>query len=351
MEVQNPEKILIIRLSAIGDVIRVIPAVEAIRSAYPEAIIDWLVEDKSKDIVEGHPAINECIVFHRSQHIIASTREFIRLCRYIKQKQYTIALDFHGILKSGILSFCTQAKRRIAFAPPRAQECSYLFATETISLPMGKVLSRVEENVLLAQSLGVQEVLHWRGVHIPYSVDEEVKEYLEQCYEPSKRLVLIHPAVDRPEKQWDLRNFAILADLLLSDGRFEVMLTWGPSQRTIAEHVAREMKHPVIIAPQTPTLKHLACLIQHADLFISCDTGPMHLAWILDKPVIGIFGGTNPEQHAPQGPHCKALYKGPQPFPKRLTLPQAQQALNAITPEEVYHSAIELLFPSTPSFC
>jgi len=338
----NISKILIIRLSAIGDVIRVIPAMEAIHIAYPEAHIDWVVEKKASEVITGHPLLNKCIIFERNNNLWSSIQNFYKLCKQIRGNRYDLVIDFHGILKSGFISFCSRAPYRFSFAPPRAQELSHIFANHLIALPKDKTLSRVEENFILARSVGAEKIEHWIGMLIPDDIEEEIQRLLQSICETNKKLIIIHPPVERFEKQWPLEYFAQLADFLIADGRFEVLLTWGPGQLNIVKQVVKKMSRPVLIAPELPSLKHLASLISHASLFISGDTGPMHLAWLLYQPAICIFGGTNPEQHAPQGPHYRTLYKGPVPFPKKMPLQQAQEALRKITPEEVYKIALEL---------
>ncbi len=340
--IPNIKKILIIRLSAIGDVIRVIPAMEAIQIAYPDAQIDWVVEQKASDAIAGHLALNECIIFERTQDFLSSIKNFFQLCKQIKQKKYDLVIDFHGILKSGLISYSSKAPYRFSFAPPRAQELSHIFATHKVPLPKDKTLTRVEENFILASAVGAEKINDWLGMIIPEEIEEEIQNLLHNLCETNKKLIVIHPPVDRPEKQWSPEYFAKLADMLIADGRFEVLFTWGPGQYEFITQIKKKMQYPVLISPQLPTLKHLASLITHSSIFISCDTGPMHLAWLLHQPAICIFGGTNPEQHAPQGPQFRTLYKGPLPFPKKISLIQAQESLQKITPEEVYKSVLEL---------
>ncbi|HPP58778.1 MAG TPA: glycosyltransferase family 9 protein [Candidatus Hydrogenedens sp.] len=339
---QHISKILIIRLSAIGDVIRVIPAMEAIRIAYPDAQIDWVVENKACDVINEHPALNNCIIFDRTNELMTSLNKFLTLCRHIRQNRYDLVLDFHGILKSGLISFFSKAPYRISFAPPRAQELSYIFATHRVSLPKDRILTRVEENFFLAEAIGAEKIDDWLGMLLPAEIEEEIQELLQTLCQTNRKLIIIHPPVERPEKQWQFEHFAKLADLLIADGRFEVLFTWGPGQLDVIRQITKRMQYPVLVSPQLPTLKHLACLISHSSVFISGDTGPMHLAWLLHQPAICIFGGTNPQQHAPHGTYFKVLYKGPIPFPKKMTLHQAQEALKQITPDEVFKTVLEL---------
>ena len=337
-------RILILRLSAIGDVVRVLPALHAIRDLHPNAQIDWAVEPKSRDVVEGHPALDQVHVFERSADWLHSSREFIRFSRLLRQQRYDIVLDFHGIAKTGLLMRATRAKQRIAFAPPRSQEMSYLFATQKVSLVSAR-MNRVEENLELCKALGAKRHILDVTIDVPEDVEDTVHAYFIKTFHGAKRVVAMHIAVDRPEKQWPLQHFADLADMLLADGRFEVMLTWGPGQWEMAEEVRRLAHRNPVIAPELPDLKHYCALVQQADLYFGGDTGPMHLASAMDTPVVAVFGGTDPVRHGPMRQPNAILYRGLEPFPEGMSLSDAQEALSRVHPEEAYRTCVELIFP------
>jgi heptosyltransferase-1 len=341
-------RILIIRLSAIGDVVRVLPALHALRDLYPTAQIDWVVEPKSAAIVEGHPALDQVILFHRSEAVLDAVRAFQETARQIKQNRYDIVLDFHGILKSGLLMRASKAPKRLAFAPPRSQEMSHLFANERVALPSQR-MNRIEENLALAQALGAK--LHSLDVviEVPHDAEDDVDEYLEDAFHADKKLALIHAPVERPEKQWPLGHYAQLCDMLAADGRFEVLLTWGPGQLEVAQEVMRLSKRKPLIAPETPDLKHFAALAARAGLFFGGDTGPMHIASAMGVPVAVVFGGTDPAKHAPLRKPSEVLYAGPEPFPKDVTLSEAQQYLAAVLPEAAYDACLRAVSPPRPA--
>jgi len=335
-------RILIIRLSAIGDVVRTVPAMQVLRDAFPQAHIDWIVERKSADIVEGHPALDGLIVFERPEGAWESSRQFARLCRDIRNKRYDIAVDFHGILKSGVIAAATRAKKRYGFARPRSQEGSALAYTERVAVPANK-LNRAEENLRLCQAIDPNA--RWQAplVYVPVEVQDTVDEFFEEAFDSDKIVVALHAPVDRPEKQWPLAHFAALADMLLADGRFEVMLTWGPGQFSVVEEVLALTRRNPTVAPETPDLKHYAGLAASCGLYVGCDTGPMHIASAMGRPVVAIFGGTNPAQHAPyQLPHS-VLYAG---APGNATpgIAGVQARLASISPDDAYEACIQLLF-------
>jgi len=341
---KSPERILIIRLGAIGDVIRVLPALHALRERYPNARIDWAVEARSAEILEDHPALNSLLVFHRTGQFRQDLRGFMAFARRVRQGGYDLVLDFHGIFKSGILAVASGAGRRVGFARPRAQEGSWLFLTERVRLPSSR-LNRIEENLELVRAVdarrGVLDVI----IAVPQEIQIEVESWFEEKFDSGKLLVAVHAPVDRPEKQWPLEYFAELCDLLLSDGRFDVFLTWGPGQREVAAQVAASSRRSPVIAPETPTLKHLAWLLHQADLFIGGDTGPMHLASAMGTPVVALFGGTDPAKHHPLREPCVLLDGGPANDPRRKNVDRQNGAawMRQISPRAVYEATVRLV--------
>jgi ADP-heptose:LPS heptosyltransferase len=151
---------------------------------------------------------------------------------------------------------------------------------------------------------------------------------------------VLHIPVDRPEKQWPLRHFAELSDLLLADGRFETLFTFGPGQQAVADEAAALARRAPVVSPVLSSLKHFAALMQHAALFFGGDTGPMHIANAMDVPTVVVFGGTDPAKHAPMRPPFEVLFAGAEPFPARVSLAQAQQWLEAVTPDQAYDACV-----------
>jgi heptosyltransferase-1 len=340
-------RILIIRLSAIGDVIRVLPALHTLRDAYPNAQLDWVVERRAADLLEQHPALDRLLVFERPPRVPEAAQDFWRLARQIRDGRYDVVLDFHGCLKSGLLTFASRAPDRYGFARPRARELSPWFTNHKVNLPSNR-LSRVEENLLLCEALGPMTRRLNTSLHIPEEIQESVDAYFESTFDAGKRVVAVHAPVDREEKQWPLRYFAELCDLLLADGRFEVLLTYGPGQIATAQQVAAKTRRSPLVAPETPDLKHYAALIQRADLYFGCDTGPMHIACAVGTPIVAVFGGTDPAKHAPWRRPYEVLYRdddgGATGQPNKST---AAQRLARITPEEAYEACLRITVGQT----
>ena len=336
---EGSPRILIVRLSAIGDVVRVVPVLHVLRETYPDARIDWAVERKSASIIEEHPFLDELHVFERKGSFGNAARDFWAFSRRIRANRYDIVLDFHGILKTGLLTGISGARTRVGFSWPRAQEGSFLFTNRKVRLSSAR-LNRVEENLALCSAVAPK--VSWPSITLYVAPDVQhcVEEYFEEVFDGGKQVVLIHAPVDRPEKQWPLSYYAELADHLMADGRFEVLLTWGPGQLELAQEVARLARRKPVVAPEMPDLKHYAWLAHLAALYIGGDTGPMHIASAMGTPVVAIFGGTDPAKHAPYRPPYEVLYHGDPAHPRAHS---PAERLQNITPEMAYDACIRLL--------
>lgn len=336
-------RILIIRLSAIGDVVRVLPALECLREAHRHAQIDWVVESKSAAVLADHPSLDRVLVFERGQGKRENIRRFWALMKQIRASRYDMVLDFHGILKSGLLMGWSGARERYGFAPPRAQEWSWIGANRRTRLA-GTRLNRIEENLLLCESVAPRLEGLEAHIHVPEEVQDEVGAFWEGAFDGGKRVVVLHVPVDRPEKQWPLEHFAALGDMLDADGRFDVLLSWGPGQYEAVQQVARMARRNLEVAPETVTLKHYAWMVHHAALFVGGDTGPMHIASAMGVPVIALFGGTDPAKHGPYREPSLCMYAdGPAEAWQPADLAEAQARLRRLTPETVYDACVQML--------
>jgi len=330
-------RILIVRLSSIGDVVRVLPALHTLRQAFPDAQIDWAIERKSAAIVEEHPSLDRLLVFERPAGKMAAMKAFANFLRRIRAGRYDIVVDFHGILKSGLIAAYSGAPKRYGFSPPRGQELSYLFYNHRVGLS-ARDLNRVEENLLLCDELAHGHRSLDMSVHVAHDVQDEVGAFFEEAFQSAKKVVAVHVPVDRPEKRWPTAHYAELCDLLLADGRFEVLLTWGPGQLAEVEDVLHKARRNPTIAPETADLKHYAWMVYRSDLYFGGDTGPMHIAAAMGIPVVAVFGGTDPAKHAPYRRPCTILHiDDPSLTPA--------QRLDRITPEMAYDACIKTLAP------
>jgi len=299
-------KILIVKLSAIGDVVQTLPALEAIKKTYPASSITWLVEEAASGILEGHPLIDTLLISRRKTWLNLLKNPFtfcegvVRIIRFIRELRsvhYDIAIDFQGLLKSGILMFLARAERKIGF--DRTRELSYLFLNER--LPAYDLEKHALERYLdVARYLGAREPSP--ACLLP--IHEELKKMKQKIasLNPDNRpLVIINPVARWKTKLWPQRNFAELADRLVREKNAMVLFTGSRDDRAFNESILAMMKEQGQNCTGDTTLKELAALVSLADLFITTDTGPMHLAAAAGAKVIALFGPTAPWRTGPYG--------------------------------------------------
>ena len=331
-------RILIVRLSAIGDVVRVLPALHALRDAFPNGQIDWAVERKSADIVTGHPCLDNVLTFERPQGVVKAAKAFQAFCKRVQSNHYDIVIDFHGISKSGMITWFSKAPKRYGFARPRSREGSHLFTNRKVKLP-SKRLSRIKENLTLCKRVAKKINVRDITIYVPDDKQDQVDEFFESMFDGAKLVVAMHIPVDREEKRWPPQYFAKLSDMLQADGRFEVLLTWGPGQYGEVQEVLSRIKRYPTVIPKMPDLKYYTWLVQCADLYFGGDTGPMHIAAAMRTPVVAVFGGTDPLKHAPDCKPSEVLYIPPEGDHKDLS---PQQRLELITPEMAYDACVRV---------
>ena len=334
-------RLLVIRLSAIGDVVRTIPAVKGLRERYPDAYIAWLVEEKSSDILLDSPYLDRVIVFPRTQ-LVRNPGPAIGFVQELRRGRFDTVLDFHGIFKSGLLAFLSGAEKRIGFHRRYTKEFNSLFINHTV-VPPGERISRFERNVSLVESLGAIP----SNLDVEIVVPDEVKRDVENMLRPfdkGKPLVAIHPTTSRPFKHWDSANYAKVADRLLTDGVAQVIVTCGPGEEESAQQVLSQMQSGGVPLVQNRSLREYAWLVKQADVYFGADTGPMHIASAMGTPVVAMFGPTDPVVNGPYRQPHRVLYKGLPCSPcKERGCSRNLECMTAITVEEAYDAILDML--------
>jgi len=351
----TPRKILIIRLSAIGDVARTLPALRALRATYASAFIAWVVEDSAADLLRGHPDLDRVFVLERSQwkkdfrSLNTCGTPFLQLAsimKDIRKEGFDLALDFHGILKSGLISFFSGAAVRAGLRRTYCKEANYLFNNYHVDVGTNAI-SRIERNLRFVGFLGIAVTDHHEPV-IPISdvdrasIDRFFGDHTLADHWP---LIAIHPGTSRKTlyKRWDPSCYAALADRLIEQHNAKIVWTWGPGELSTVQAVVAMMKHDSIIAGSV-TLKQLAELFRRCALFVGSDSGPMHIASFMKTPVVVIYGPTDPVVNAPyRQERSFILRKDVSCNPCREKNCSRLDRMAAVTTEEVFHAATELL--------
>lgn len=272
-----PQRLLVIRLSAFGDVIHTIPAVVALRDALPQTEIAWAVEPAYAELVETVARVKAIRVSlkHWSLSRIAAAKRDVR--------GFENAIDFQGLIKSSLIAWASGAAARYGFARDVIREKpAAWFVNRHATIDRSKHV--VEWNLELARTFA-PDIARVPAVDFtPFAQD--VSGGLARF---ANRVVLL-PGAGKRGKQWPVERFAELAKRIGSDA----LVVWGPGEEGLARAIGAE------VAPAT-NFRELAFVLTNARLVIGADTGPLHLAAALGTPLIGLYGPTDPNRNGPYG--------------------------------------------------
>jgi ADP-heptose:LPS heptosyltransferase len=298
----------VIRLGALGDVVRTLPAVSALRAAYPGAHLAWLVEPGSATAVRGQSFVDEVIEFPRAElrqalslrsagHLLRESRRFLRRLR---RRRFDLVLDFHSILRSGILSRLSGAPVRVAYARPFGREFGWAFANRRARLAPDRI-DRFERNAALVRFLGVR----CEPARSPLRVDPRARTRALAALAGAGRPVAIHPGSSpaTPYKRYTVEGYAAVARSLAADTGTACIVTRGPArdEEAFARAIVAAAGPAARLAPLTPSVADLAALFAGCCVAIGGDTGPLHVAALVGTPVVQLLGPTDPVENAPWG--------------------------------------------------
>ncbi len=350
--VERP-KFLIIRLSAVGDVIRTLPAIKALKEHYPSSSITWVAEEPSSGLLKSQCQVDEVVLFPRERwaagikspkRLWKTGKEVSRFISGLRRRKFDVVFDFHGILKSGLLSFLTGSPKRIGYDRRSSKEGNFLFSNIKVGLPSEKI-SRYERNLLLLRGIGLEAERFKETLDIAPGDRGYVDSFFNGLPSPAKRpLIAIHPGTSLKTryKRWMPGQYSQLADRFVRELGGAVIFTWGPEELEWVEGIRRGMKEPSLLSPQTESLTQLAEVFRQCDLYVGGDTGPMHIASLMEIPVAVIYGPTDPVINEPFGLHTKIRKEvGCNPCRKRSC--KEVKCLEAVTVEDVFGAAKGLL--------
>ena len=310
-------RILLIKLSALGDVVHTIPVLSKLRRRYPAARLDWLATPAIAELLRHNSAISNVIEFAREEWS-ASWRltpfiSYARLAARLRANAYDLVVDMHGQLRTAVLARATGAPVRIGFDRPRARvweasarkytkqardhawqgarEGSWLAYTHHIPVPTLD-LHALDRYLNVGPLLGLDEGPPDFSFPIPPEAITRIEALLEYYDIGKAKLVVIAPGTIWETKQWRSDGFAEVARHFMKKN-FAVALIGSDRERGTCEEVARLAPGAVNLGGET-LLSELAALIRRAAICVTNDSGPMHLAVALDRPVVSIFGATDP---------------------------------------------------------
>jgi 3-deoxy-D-manno-octulosonic-acid transferase/heptosyltransferase-1 len=336
-------EILIIKLSAIGDVIHTLPSLSALKKNFPEARITWVVETAAADLLRGNPDLDRVLVSNRKawandlkkfKNISRNISEITAFFRSLRDRRYDIVIDFHGLFKSAVLAFLVKGNRKLGY--DSMQELSGLFYSEKIPEDMGKhaVDRYLDFPRYLGCTTGKAEFNIYPGADGEKKIDSL---FLENNISGRELLIAVSPQALWETKLWDSAGFALLCDRIVNEMGGRVIFTGSGSAEIIAD-IRSRMKTDSINLEGKTTLRELAALYRRVALLVTTDSGPMHLAAAVNTPVVAIFGPTSPARTGPYGSGHTVIQKGLACVPCFRKHCETKNCMKEISVEEVFQS-------------
>lgn len=288
-------RLLIVKLGSIGDIVHTLPALAAIRKAFADAEISWVVEERSSEILKGNPLIDNLIEvdtrrLRRRRDIDKIVHEAGRQLRGLRKFGFDVSIDFQGLLKSAAIAKLSGAKRRWGFSRVGLREpMSRLLLTNTVQTPTQ--IHVIRKNLVLAAGALDIEISN-SDLEFPIASSAENISEAEAVTEKSGgEFAILNPGGGWVTKLWHTERFGQLADRLWEEKGLRSVVTTGPSEDDLAEKIAANSRSGKLTFAQL-SLKGFYELAKRSRVYVGGDTGPTHIAVAAGMPVVGLFGPT-----------------------------------------------------------
>jgi len=339
------KKILIARTDRIGDVILSLPAIKAVRKAFPGDYIAIMVQPRIDDILKGNPDIDEVIVYDKNKKHKGVLKN-LGFIKWLKAKKFDMVLNLHSTKRMNLLCFLAGIPVRIGYARGKAD----FLLTDKIKYTkkLGEK-HEVEYSLDVLRHLGISPEFSLPYIYIQSEDEKKADEILGDLgINKGEKFAILHPGASCRSKMWPLENFAKTGDMLVEDLKIKAMINLAPDQAWLGEKVRAMMKNKPVFFCEPTTLGELAALFKKASLVISNDSGPVHIAAATRAPVISIFGrnqpGLSPVRWRPLGDKSVAIHKDVGCVECLAhDCKKGFLCLEAIKPEEILEEARKLL--------
>ena len=294
-----------------GDLVHTLPAVAALRGRFPDARIDWLVETRHREVLLDNPDVSGLIEVDtlgwRGRLLSPRTwREIRESIARIRDRRYDFVLDLQGTIKSAVAAFLARSDRRIGFGSGHLKErAAALLYTECVTANGGRP-HVIDRHLGLLRAFDI----HTNERRFPISVSPaaEAAAEGELARMNLREYVLLNSGGSWVTKRWSPERFGGLAAAIEREWKLPSLVVWGPGEEGMAREVVAASKGAARLAPPT-SLRELVPYIRKARLFVSGDSGPLHLASACGVPAVGIFGPTDPARNGPFGAGDEVVWK------------------------------------------
>ena len=299
----NKTHFLIIRLSSIGDVLHSTPVARALKTAFPDCHITWLVSQVPSDLLTSNPYIDEFYIWSRERwekhmrcgEFKEAWQLWKKLKTYLQTKKFDVVLDVHGLFLSGMIAAASKAPRRIGMKNTR--ELNWLFMNEIAPIRPQEV-HVIQRYLSVLKPLGIQSADYNMTLYLPTEAITFATNFLRSHGVKEKdTLIVVNPGTTWPSKNWPTQHYATVIEALQHHGH--ILLCGGPGEQELGKSIIEQCNAPVINAINQTSLLELAALISKCHVLLTGDTGPLHMGIALNIPTISLFGPTDPQRFGP----------------------------------------------------
>jgi len=299
----GPRAFLIVRLGALGDIVHALPLAAALRTTWPEARIDWLVDVKHRAILDRVTGLSSIVPVDTRQ--LRGDTGLVSVVQRLRAARYDVAVDAQGLLKSAVLAHLAGAGRVVGLAPTHLREPLARWAYDELAAPAGPHV--VDHALALAGAAGAAVAGPPRfGLAAPSS-DVVARVRIALGIGAGQPFAVINAGAAWPNKRWPADRYGAIARHLRTRHGWPSIVAWGPGEEDLAAAVvAAAGSGAAALAPPT-SLGELLAIVAAAGLLVSGDTGPLHLAAAVGTPIVGLYGPTDPARNGPWSPADMAL--------------------------------------------
>jgi lipopolysaccharide heptosyltransferase I len=366
-------RILLIKPSAVGDVVHTLPVLEKLRRRYPRARIDWLITPENAPLIRGHPALSNILLFDRREFSadgrrVNAVRNIIRLIKEIRAVRYQLVIDLHGQLRSALFALASEAPVRIGFDRPirrasisfrgrplgnipvhgwaGAREGAWRAYSHRIPIPTLDVHA-VDRYLWLGKLLGFDNSPPVFNLPASPEAEARISSHLAAHAAQGRRLAILVPGTKWETKHWTPEGFAAVARRLLQSGFLPIFIG-SKDEQPLNHSIHTQAPGSTDFTGQT-SLADAVALIRRAALVVTNDSGLMHVSAALGKPTVSIFGPTNPVHVGPYGQPASVvrldLPCSPCNYRRLIQCPNGHACMRDLTVDMVMDRIREVLKP------
>ena len=303
---KNYEKILLIRLDRIGDVVLSTPAIKAVRDAYPDSFISFMVRPYARDIIEGNPYLDEVMIYDKPKGLV----ENIKFIKMLRQRRFDLAIALHPTTRTHLIIAFVGIPERIGYD----RKWGWLLTKKMQHTKQLGAKHETEYALDLLRYIGIEVSDKTLYMPITDKSEHRVNDIFSRYNIKDKDVVVtINPSASCPSKQWSRERFARVCDELVRRYGARIIMISNAVDAKLANSVASMMKAEKINLSGVTTVSDIASILKRSTLFISNDSGPVHIACAVGTPVVAIFGrsdkGLSPKRWGPSGKRDIVLHK------------------------------------------